>query len=124
MQRLLIGLIHVYRRVLSPLIGQQCRFTPTCSRYAEEAIELYGAGRGSWMAFKRILRCQPLCAGGEDPVPGSESEAKPIPPIDDSGIEHASVVELHSRSDTESADSPGHDGPARPVSRQRSETGS
>ncbi|GEM_PF-228052 len=75
MQRLLIGLIHLYRRTLSPLIGQQCRFTPSCSRYTEEAIELYGAGRGSWMGFKRILRCQPLCAGGHDPVPGSEREA-------------------------------------------------
>lgn len=75
MQRLLIGLIHLYRRTLSPLIGQQCRFTPSCSRYTEEAIELYGAGRGSWLGLKRILRCQPFCQGGHDPVPGSEAEA-------------------------------------------------
>ncbi|NKI35898.1 membrane protein insertion efficiency factor YidD [Wenzhouxiangella sp. XN79A] len=85
MQRLLIGLIHVYRRVLSPLIGQQCRFTPSCSRYTEEAIELYGAGRGSWMGFKRILRCQPFCAGGHDPVPGSEAEAE-LAGTDDAAI--------------------------------------
>ena len=71
-QSFLIKSIHVYRRLLSPVIGQQCRFTPTCSRYAEQAIELYGAGRGSWMAAKRILRCHPLCPGGHDPVPGNE----------------------------------------------------
>jgi putative membrane protein insertion efficiency factor len=76
MQRLLIGLIHLYRKTLSPLIGQQCRFTPSCSRYTEEAIELYGPARGSWMGVKRILRCQPFCEGGHDPVPGSEGEAE------------------------------------------------
>jgi len=74
MQHILIGLIHLYRRILSPLIGQQCRFEPTCSRYAEQAIGLYGAGRGSWMAMKRLLRCQPFCAGWHDPVPGSEDD--------------------------------------------------
>jgi len=72
MQAFLIRLIHLYRRFLSPLIGQQCRFTPTCSRYAEQAIEIYGPARGSWMALKRIARCQPFCTGGEDPVPGNE----------------------------------------------------
>ncbi|MBS3744069.1 MAG: membrane protein insertion efficiency factor YidD [Wenzhouxiangellaceae bacterium] len=69
-------MIHAYRRFLSPLIGQQCRFTPTCSHYAEQAIELYGPARGSWLALKRILRCHPLCAGGHDPVPGNEDRAK------------------------------------------------
>jgi hypothetical protein len=72
MQAVLIGLIRLYRRVLSPLIGGQCRFTPTCSNYAEQAIELYGAARGSWMALRRLLRCHPLCDGGPDPVPGNE----------------------------------------------------
>ena len=71
-QYVLIKSIHVYRRLLSPVIGQQCRFTPTCSRYAEQAIELYGPARGSWLAAKRILRCHPLCRGGHDPVPGNE----------------------------------------------------
>ncbi|MDT8449972.1 MAG: membrane protein insertion efficiency factor YidD [Wenzhouxiangellaceae bacterium] len=75
MQSLLIRLIHLYRRLLSPLIGQQCRFTPTCSRYAEQAIELYGPLRGSWMAVRRVLRCHPLCTGGHDPVPGNEDAA-------------------------------------------------
>ncbi|MEX0915755.1 MAG: membrane protein insertion efficiency factor YidD [Wenzhouxiangellaceae bacterium] len=77
MQSFLIKSIHVYRRLLSPLIGQQCRFTPTCSRYAEQAIELYGPGRGSWMALTRILRSHPQCEGGHDPVPGNEDPARP-----------------------------------------------
>jgi putative membrane protein insertion efficiency factor len=87
MQRLLIGLIHLYRRFLSPWIGQQCRFTPSCSRYTEEAIELYGPARGCWMGFKRILRCQPFCAGGHDPVPGSEGESELEEGLDRSGHE-------------------------------------
>ncbi len=72
MQSLLLLLIRAYRYLLSPWIGGQCRFSPTCSAYAMQAIELYGAGRGSWMALKRLLRCHPFCPGGKDPVPGSE----------------------------------------------------
>lgn len=79
MRHLFIAAIRLYRRLLSPLIGRQCRFTPTCSHYAEQAIELYGPGRGSWLALRRILRCHPLCAGGEDPVPGNEDAARPGP---------------------------------------------
>jgi uncharacterized protein len=74
MQTILIFLIRVYRYVLSPWIGGQCRFDPTCSVYAMQAIKMYGAGRGSWMAFKRLMRCHPLCSGGEDPVPGNEDQ--------------------------------------------------
>lgn len=74
MQGLLLALIRAYRYVLSPWIGQQCRFTPTCSVYAIQAIEAYGAGRGSWLTLKRLLRCHPLCRGGHDPVPGLEAE--------------------------------------------------
>jgi uncharacterized protein len=65
-------LIRAYRYFLSPWIGGHCRFTPTCSIYARQAIELYGPGRGSWLAAKRLLRCHPFCPGGEDPVPGHE----------------------------------------------------
>lgn len=74
---LLHGLIKAYRYVLSPWIGGQCRFTPTCSVYAEQAIDLHGPWRGSWLAIKRLLRCHPLCHGGEDPVPGNEDQHPP-----------------------------------------------
>ncbi|TVQ29303.1 MAG: membrane protein insertion efficiency factor YidD [Wenzhouxiangella sp.] len=89
MQSILLALIRAYRYLLSPLIGRHCRFTPTCSAYAMQAIELYGAGRGSWMAAKRLLRCHPLCAGGHDPVPGYEDET-PYACSDDHGEKPAS----------------------------------
>jgi putative membrane protein insertion efficiency factor len=69
MRRILLALIHAYRMALSPWWGSQCRFTPTCSQYAEEAIERHGAAEGSWMAMRRIGRCHPWCHGGFDPVP-------------------------------------------------------
>lgn len=61
--------IRAYRLLLSPWLGSACRFTPTCSAYAIEAIEGHGAARGSYLATRRILRCHPWCAGGLDPVP-------------------------------------------------------
>lgn len=69
MASLLIFLIRCYQRVLSPFIGNQCRFHPTCSRYAVEALQKHGALRGSWLAARRVTRCHPLNAGGIDPVP-------------------------------------------------------
>lgn len=69
MTRLLLLLIAAYRRLLSPLLGQRCRFHPSCSEYAHQAISMHGTAMGSWMAVKRILRCQPFCEGGLDPVP-------------------------------------------------------
>ena len=66
--------LRVYRRWLSPLKPPMCRFSPTCSQYAVEAIELHGILRGSWLALRRLLRCHPLCKGGYDPVPGSEAQ--------------------------------------------------
>lgn len=83
MQTLLLALIRAYRYLLSPWIGNQCRFSPTCSVYAMQAIELYGAGRGSWMTLKRLLRCHPFCTGGKDPVPGSEEAAASSDPVRD-----------------------------------------
>jgi putative membrane protein insertion efficiency factor len=68
-QRLLIGLIRGYQLLISPFIGNQCRFTPTCSHYAREAVEKYGAIKGSWLALRRVSRCHPWHRGGHDPVP-------------------------------------------------------
>lgn len=69
MKRLVIGLIGIYQRALSPLLPPACRFTPTCSEYARVAVERHGVLRGSWLATRRILRCHPLHPGGYDPVP-------------------------------------------------------
>jgi putative membrane protein insertion efficiency factor len=70
---LLLALVWFYRKVLSPvhtaLTGPSCRFEPTCSAYAEEAIRVHGAGRGTLLAVGRLLRCQPFARGGIDPVP-------------------------------------------------------
>jgi uncharacterized protein len=64
----LIGLIRAYRLLISPLLPPACRFTPTCSAYAMEAIGKYGALRGSYMGLRRLLRCHPFHPGGYDPV--------------------------------------------------------
>jgi putative membrane protein insertion efficiency factor len=69
MRLVLIPLIRVYRWFLSPLLGPSCRFEPSCSVYAEEAIRLHGGLRGSWLTLKRLGRCHPFCQGGIDPVP-------------------------------------------------------
>ena len=69
MRALLLALIRGYRRALSPLLGPRCRFYPSCSHYAIEAIERHGAARGGWLAARRITRCHPLNEGGFDPVP-------------------------------------------------------
>ncbi|GAA4360429.1 membrane protein insertion efficiency factor YidD [Kangiella marina] len=73
MQWLLIKLVRLYQLTLSPLIGNQCRFAPTCSNYAIEALEHHGALRGSWLTVKRVGRCHPGCEGGHDPVPVKKS---------------------------------------------------
>jgi uncharacterized protein len=71
---LLIGSIRLYRVTLSGLLGGQCRFEPSCSSYAEEAVRLRGAVRGSALALWRILRCNPFGRPGLDPVPGSPAD--------------------------------------------------
>jgi len=67
--RMLVALIAGYRRFVSPLLGPRCRFWPSCSAYALEAIQTHGALRGSWLAARRLSRCHPFHAGGLDPVP-------------------------------------------------------
>lgn len=67
--RVLLGVIAFYRRAISPLLGPHCRFAPSCSEYAAEAIRTHGAVRGGWLAVKRVARCHPWSAGGVDRVP-------------------------------------------------------
>ncbi len=62
-------LVRLYQLALRPVLGPNCRFTPSCSDYALEALARHGAARGAWLASRRVLRCHPWCAGGHDPVP-------------------------------------------------------
>ena len=73
-QKIAIGLVKAYQYTLSPMLGKNCRFHPTCSFYAIEAINRFGVIKGCWLASKRILKCHPLNAGGIDPVPNSKKE--------------------------------------------------
>lgn len=73
-QTIAVSLVKAYQRWLSPLLGSNCRFHPTCSFYAIEAINRFGVVKGCWLAAKRILKCHPLNAGGLDPVPPSKKE--------------------------------------------------
>jgi uncharacterized protein len=70
----LVVVLTGYRRFVSPLLGQRCRFYPSCSAYALEAIQVHGALQGSWLAVRRLSRCHPFHPGGLDPVPGREPE--------------------------------------------------
>ncbi|RYY08848.1 MAG: membrane protein insertion efficiency factor YidD [Alphaproteobacteria bacterium] len=71
MKHLLIGLLKLYRLVVSPLYGNVCRYYPSCSAYALRSVEFHGAVRGTWLAGRRLLRCHPWTPGGYDPVPGT-----------------------------------------------------
>lgn len=68
MKFLIVDLLGIYKVLVSPFLPPACRFEPTCSEYAKQAVEKHGTLRGTLMAIKRILRCQPFCDGGHDPV--------------------------------------------------------
>jgi len=74
--RFFIWLIRLYQKHISPLLGSNCRYTPTCSQYTVEAIEIHGAFLGMLYGFYRILRCHPFCKGGHDPVPEKKHKLK------------------------------------------------
>lgn len=71
-KRLVLMLVRGYQLLVSPFLGNNCRFYPTCSSYMLEAIEIHGVVRGFWMGLRRVLRCHPYHEGGVDPVPGSD----------------------------------------------------
>ena len=80
MSKVLIAIIQVYRYALSPFLGQHCRFHPSCSSYAVEALAQHGAWRGGWMALRRLASCHPWHPGGFDPVPPAPGAADPGAP--------------------------------------------
>ena len=77
-RRLLALPLRGYRLFLSPWLGSACRFEPTCSRYALEALEQHGAATGAYLAARRVLRCHPCCEGGLDPVPPTAPASNPL----------------------------------------------
>ena len=68
MKFLVLDLLGIYKAIVSPFLPPACRFEPTCSEYMRQAVDKYGAVKGTWMGVKRLLRCQPFCEGGHDPV--------------------------------------------------------
>jgi putative membrane protein insertion efficiency factor len=78
-KHLLIGLLRLYRLCISPLYGQVCRFHPSCSAYALEAVTAHGSVVGSWLAARRLLRCHPWSDGGYDPVPNTGKGSTEVP---------------------------------------------
>ncbi len=71
MKHVLVALLKVYRAVISPLYGPVCKYYPSCSAYALEAVSVHGAAKGSWLAVRRLASCHPWAVGGYDPVPGT-----------------------------------------------------
>ena len=77
-RRVLAWPVRFYRYFLSPWLGNVCRFEPTCSRYALDALDQHGAAVGTYLAARRVLRCRPWCDGGHDPVPTATSKTNPL----------------------------------------------
>lgn len=97
-QRLLIGAVQFYRLFFRAWLGSACRFEPTCSTYALQALQRHGAARGGWLTTTRLLRCHPWCVGGHDPVPEGGHHRAPSDP--------AASGRLFSRLGLTSTDSP------------------
>ena len=102
MKYVLIGLLKVYRAVISPLYGNVCKYYPSCSAYALEAVTVHGAVKGSWRSARRLASCHPWAAGGYDPVPGTPAadawaaelaaKAHPAEPAPDRTCSHVHEV--------------------------------
>lgn len=75
--KILIGLVRIYQITLSPILGKNCRYTPTCSQYMIGAIQIHGPIRGTWLGIRRILRCNPFGGWGFDPVPPKKDNSLP-----------------------------------------------
>ena len=110
MRRILTGLIRLYQRTVSRVLPPMCRYQPSCSEYAHQAISHYGAWRGSWLGLRRLLRCHPFAAGGHDPVPGvgepgaatREREQSGAPPTDTPAAPSEAPADLSSRNELKS----------------------
>jgi putative membrane protein insertion efficiency factor len=90
MNRLLVWLLRGYQLLVSPMFGPSCRFYPSCSNYAIEALKLHGGARGGWLALRRICRCHPWNAGGVDPVPPvAQSPGEPTSSSTACGCKHS-----------------------------------
>ena len=76
MKKVFIGMVRLYQRLISPLLGSRCCFYPSCSQYTIEAIEIHGSIKGMWLGAKRISRCHPLAEPGNDPVPEKVKKLK------------------------------------------------
>jgi putative membrane protein insertion efficiency factor len=112
---LLIGFLLAYRLLISPLYGNVCRYWPSCSAYALQAVQVHGAAKGSWLAARRLARCHPWAAGGYDPVPGT----------DDAAVQDAAVKpNRHQRRHGHAGDVAGNCAADRkPRARHRTDTG-
>lgn len=107
MKKILISILKGYHKYISPALPGACRFYPTCSMYAAEAIERFGVIRGSLLATYRILRCNPFCRGGYDPVPKSFTfKRQEYVPVDERNEEISALLELEAQQENNQKGSP------------------
>jgi uncharacterized protein len=105
-RRALLGLVKFYSRAISPALPARCRFYPTCSAYAAEAIERHGAARGSWLALRRLLKCAPWHPGGVDLVPGTRSGTRKDADASSTSVRSAASSPAADRDRTQRATAP------------------